>query len=201
MSNIQATSDNSQSRYIGTSPERKRGDKPAAAGKRLPGAGEHLIFWFIAVIGLGLDLFTKSAAFRYVGLHGDITVVKGFLSLVAVTNDGAAFNLFAGKELFLILISFIALLIILGVFFFGGSRSILVNVSMGLLAAGICGNLYDRFFNDGLVRDFIDVVIWPQKHWPAFNVADSMLCIGVGLILVSSFFTEKPCQKHGPRQK
>jgi len=156
-----------------------------------------LIFWIIAAGGLLLDLYTKKTVFEHVGENGPITVIKGFLTLVAVVNDGAAFNLFAGRMIFLILISFGALVLIIGIFLFGGSKSILVNISMGLLAGGICGNLYDRLFNDGLVRDFIDVVIWPGKHWPAFNVADSMLCIGVGLMLIASLIKEQPCQKHG----
>jgi signal peptidase II len=66
----------------------------------------------------------------------------------------------------------------------------LVHVALGLFAAGVCGNLYDRIFNDGLVRDFIDVY-YRQHHWPAFNVADSMLCIAVGLGIISCFWAPK----------
>ena len=57
-----------------------------------------------------------------------------------------------------------------------------------MFAAGITGNLYDRFFNDGMVRDFIDINLQINDyHWPTFNVADSLLCIGVGLYVISSF--------------
>jgi len=49
--------------------------------------------------------------------------------------------------------------------------------------------LYDRIFNDGRVRDFIDIVYWPGKHWPAFNVADSLLVIAVGLIIASNLLS------------
>jgi len=55
-------------------------------------------------------------------------------------------------------------------------------------------------FNEGLVRDFIDVYIG-NKHWPTFNVADSLLCIGVGLLIVSTFLTEKSSQKHAQQHK
>ena len=51
------------------------------------------------------------------------------------------------------------------------------------------------------VRDFIDVVYWPGRHWPAFNVADTMLCIAVGLLIVSSFFTGQSCQKRAQQHK
>lgn len=169
--------------------------------KKLPGLKEHLVFWLVATGGLLLDLYTKKAAFEYIGKHGPITVIDGFFKIVSVVNDGAAFNLFAGRMFFLTLISCAALVLIIAIFLFGGSKSILTNISMALLAGGICGNLYDRLFNDGLVRDFIDIVIWPGRHWPAFNVADSMLCIGVGLMLISSFIKERPCQKHGQQHK
>jgi signal peptidase II len=63
------------------------------------------------------------------------------------------------------------------------------------MTSGIIGNLYDRAFNGGRVRDFIDVLI-PiiNRPWPTFNVADSMLCIGVGLMFIAFLRTPKePC--------
>ena len=76
-----------------------------------------------------------------------------------------------------------------------------MHAALGLFAAGICGNLYDRIFNNGLVRDFIDVVYWSGRHWPAFNFADSMLCIGVGVVIISGLFTEKSARKHAQQRK
>lgn len=59
--------------------------------------------------------------------------------------------------------------------------------SLGCITAGIIGNLYDRAFNGGCVRDFIDVLIPViDYHWPTFNVADSLLCIGVGLMILGN---------------
>jgi signal peptidase II len=80
--------------------------------------------------------------------------------------------------------------VIFAFFLFSGTKQRLVHVALGLFAAGVCGNLYDRIFNDGLVRDFIDVY-YRQYHWPAFNVADSMLCIAVGLGVISCFQVPK----------
>jgi signal peptidase II len=119
---------------------------------------------------------------------------------VTALNNGAAFGIVQGQSFLLTLISFFALLIVIAVFLFGSIKNRFYQVTMGLLAAGISGNLYDRIFNDGRVRDFIDVVYWPGKHWPAFNVADSLLCIAVGLILLVGL-TQKPCQKHAQQQK
>jgi len=168
---------------------------------KLPSLKTHIMFWVIAVSGLFLDLATKKEVFDYINENGPVTLIKGFLSFIMVTNEGAAFGLFAGKAVFLISISFVALFVISVFFLFGGTKSVLVNISLGLLAGSICGNLYDRLFNDGMVRDFIDVVIAPGRHWPTFNIADSMLCIGVVLMLIATCITDRPCQKHAQQQK
>ncbi len=76
----------------------------------------------------------------------------------------------------------------------------MIHIALGLFTGGILGNLYDRIFNDGMVRDFIDVYIG-NKHWPTFNVADGLLCIGVGLLIISTFVTEKSSQKHAQQHK
>ena len=95
----------------------------------------------------------------------------------------------------------LALLVLLGLFFFACPKEKILQVAMALATAGVCGNLYDRLFNNGLVRDFIDVVYWPGRHWPTFNVADSLLCIAVALMAVSIFVTGRPCQKYDRPQK
>ncbi|MHC4118511.1 MAG: signal peptidase II [Planctomycetota bacterium] len=161
----------------------------------LPSRRAHLMFWPLTFGGVVLDLWTKKAVFDRLGEHEIYTVIDGFLQLVRAENDGAAFGLFAGKAYFLTAISCIAMVVILGIFFFGGNRQKLVNIALGLFAAGVCGNLYDRAFNDGLVRDFIDVY-YRSYHWHTFNIADALLCIGVGLLMISTFFIEQPAQKH-----
>ncbi len=168
----------------------------------LPDMVCHLLFWPIFVVGLSLDLWTKKAVFQWLPHHrGEVPIIDGFLTLVLAVNNGAAFGIAAGHRTFLIAASCIALVIIFVIFFFSGTKNKIVFVAMGFFTAGVCGNLYDRIFNDGLVRDFIDVVYWPGKHWPAFNVADSMLCIGAGLRIISSVISEKSCQKHAPQHR
>lgn len=162
----------------------------------------HLIFWPIFIGGLVIDLWTKSAVFDWLKSSGreSYTVIEGFLWLLSTENPGAAFGIASGRRWMLVAVSIGALIAIAGFLFSRIERKI-VHVALGLLAAGVCGNLYDRLFNEGKVRDFIDVVYWPGKHWPAFNVADSMLCIAVGLLLLSSFFTRQSSQIHAPPQK
>jgi len=166
----------------------------------LPDAKSHLIFWSLMTGGLALDLGTKKAVFDWLKPHEAYPIIDGFLRLIIAVNNGAAFNLFAGKPYFLAAVSIIALMGIFVVFLSSGSLHKLVHIALGLFAAGVCGNLYDRLFNNGSVRDFIDVYRG-DYHWPTFNVADSLLCIGVGLLIISSFFTEKPAQKHDQQQK
>lgn len=169
----------------------------------LPGLKAQLVFWTLAVGGLVLDLWTKKAVFTWLESKPgkSVAIVDGSLKLVVALNEGAAFGIAAGQYHLLVAISVIAVIVILGIFLCSGGQRRLIHVSLALFAAGVCGNLWDRIFNDGQVRDFIDVVYWPGRHWPAFNIADAMLCIGVGLLILSMFSTERFCRKHAQQQK
>lgn len=162
-------------------------------GIAFPPLKAHLIFWILAVSGTALDVWSKKAVFDWLEHQPNnrVSLINGFLEFIMALNNGAAFGLFAGKPYLLAAVSIIALLIIISIFLFSGTEIKLVHAALGLFAAGVCGNLYDRLFNEGMVRDFIDVVYWPGKHWPAFNAADSLLCIGIGLMLIASFFIDK----------
>jgi signal peptidase II len=163
----------------------------------------HLLFWPIFIGGVILDLWSKSAVFNLLESRGqnDLVIIDGFFNFHLALNPGAAFGIAQGMRWFLITVSIAAVIAVIILFLFSGKMSSLLHITLGLFAAGICGNLYDRLFNDGLVRDFIDVIYWPGKHWPAFNIADSMLCIAVGLLILSSIFSPKPCQKPAQQQK
>jgi len=153
----------------------------------------HLTFWLTLSGGLGLDLLTKKAVFSWLANrpYNTFVIIDGFFQLVAVENTGAAFGIAAGRTLLLTIFSLFALIVVLGIFLFNKNDKILFHIALGLFAAGVCGNLYDRLFNEGCVRDFIDIVYWPGKHWPAFNLADSMLCIAVALLVITTLTTRK----------
>jgi len=171
--------------------------------KHLPGLWAHFIFWSCAAVGLAADLLTKKTVFDFLTHQPDFRfpVIKGFITLVMATNKGAAFGLLEGARVILTAISFIALFVVLCVFLFAGSKNKLLFAVLGLLAAGISGNLFDRLFNSGRVRDFIEVVYWPGlKPWPAFNVADSLLCIAVAVVLIMTLI-QRPCEKRAPKHK
>jgi signal peptidase II len=156
-----------------------------------PDAAAHLLFWPVSIVGFIIDLWTKSLIFKWLAIGQSYPVIEGFLQLTAVQNPGAAFGLANGQRFLLITVSVIATVTVLGIFYFGGIKKRLAQIALGLFVAGVCGNLYDRLFNDGLVRDFIDITYWPGKHWPAFNLADSMLCIAVGLLIITSLESSK----------
>lgn len=168
---------------------------------RIPPARTIIVFFTVTVAAFALDLLTKWAVFKWLKDKSFVPVIEGYLRLVTVHNDGAAFGIFAGHLNWLIGVSFFALIVILGIFLFGGSKTKLMNIALTFFTAGICGNLYDRIFNDGLVRDFIDIGINNDLRWPAFNIADSLLCIGVTMMLLDIFITEMPCRKRAQRQK
>jgi signal peptidase II len=163
----------------------------------------HLLFWPIFVSGVVLDLWSKSAVFKWLesSEQNNFPIVSGFLHFVRTENPGAAFGIAEGQRMLLVTVSIAAIIAVIVLFLLSNRANSLVHIILGLFAAGVCGNLYDRLFNDGLVRDFIDVTYWPGKHWPAFNVADSLLCIAVGLLILSSIFSPKPCQKPAQQQK
>ena len=187
-----------ESRYLGLSGQAHGQDGRAT----LPDSKAHLIFWSLALGGLLLDLWSKKVAFEWIGQQPSqsVSIINGFLRFIIALNDGAAFSTFAGKPYILMTISIVALMVVIGVFLFSGTQYRLIHIALGLFTGGILGNLYDRIFNDGMVRDFIDVYIG-NKHWPTFNVADSLLCIGVGLLIISTFLTEKSSQKHAQQHK
>ena len=172
---------------------------------RMPSLAAHLLFWPLMAVGLILDLWSKRAVFDWLRqsqrAEDGISIIDGFLRLVVAENAGAAFGIVPGQRYLLVAVSIIALIVLFVVFLLSGTEQKLVHVALGLFAAGVCGNLYDRIFNNGLVRDFIDIVYWPGRHWPAFNIADSMLCIAVGLIIISGFFTGKSSRKRARQHK
>ncbi|MCJ7674501.1 MAG: signal peptidase II [Sedimentisphaerales bacterium] len=158
----------------------------------LPDLTAQVTFWPLMAAGLVLDLWSKSIVFRWLTQRpgNSVSIIDGFLRLVLALNDGGAFGIFSGRPYLLAAVSVVALIVIAGVFFLSAGQHRLVHVALALFAAGVCGNLWDRVFNHGHVRDFIDVY-YRDYHWPAFNVADTMLCIGVGLLIISSLRVTK----------
>jgi signal peptidase II len=169
----------------------------------LPDRKAHVTFWSILVLGFAADLWTKHAVFTWLAHEPgqSAEIIPGFLTFRLALNAGAAFGIAYGQSSFLVGVSAIALTVIFGVFFLGHAHQRIVQTALGLFAAGVSGNLWDRLFNGGHVRDFIDVVYWPGRHWHTFNIADALLCVAVGLLIVATLFTDSSCQRHAPPRK
>jgi signal peptidase II len=146
---------------------------------------------FIFLLSLplyALDQITKWFVLRHVHQDELHVVVPDFFSLVHVTNTGAAFGSFRNNNLFFIILSCAAMGFVLALLLRRRSPDALRDFSLGLLLAGIMGNLTDRFLH-GHVIDFLlfDLHIPFAHPWPAFNVADSCICIAVVCFIIHSF--------------
>ena len=152
----------------------------------------------VLLLGLAvvlLDQLTKQwirSAFVYAESH---PVIDGFFNLTYVRNDGAAWNILSGHGLVLILIS-VAVLVLLVIY----RRSFLQEqfshkILLGLMVGGIVGNLIDRI-RFGWVTDFLDFQ-FGTYHYPSFNIADSAICIAVGLYIITNLLDEKKKQGAG----
>jgi signal peptidase II len=168
----------------------------------LPDGVGHLVFWSIAIVGIVADLWTKAAVFSSLQVGEILPIIQGVLTFRPVLNDGAAFGIASGRQPLLVGVSLVATVAIIGIFLVGGMRRRIAQAALGLFVAGVVGNLWDRMFNEGCVRDFIDVVYWPGRHWNTFNLADAFLCAAVGLLAITSLFTPStPSQTPAPTQK
>lgn len=141
----------------------------------------------LAAAVLAGDQVTKAWALARLDAAHPVVVIPEFLHLVLVMNPGVAFGIFAGVPArwrwIVTAFSLLALVLLASLAFRmlprGGRAS---RLAVGLIFGGAVGNLVDRW-RFGAVVDFIDV-FWRSYHWPAFNVADSAITVGVTLLAV-----------------
>lgn len=115
------------------------------------------------------------------------TVIPGLLDIHTVMNEGAAFSLGRGLSWLFIMFTIIVAPVILWTVWTYGRGSRVLTVALGLVLGGAFGNnLVDRLVYGGRVRDFIDLHAG-NYHWPIFNIADTAICVGCGLIILYSF--------------
>ncbi len=143
-----------------------------------------------------VDQITKFLAVRLIHETESIPVIPGFFNLVHVRNTGAAWGMFKDNNL---LLAVVCALTILGLYLFRHSFQLHRTVSciaLGLILGGIVGNFIDRVRVHSVI-DFLDFYLGRQ-HWPAFNVADSAICIGVVLYIFVSWRSDKRTQGSQP---
>lgn len=172
--------------------------KPAGAVAATPPTRElrlsfrYRLLLAIALPVLVLDQLSKIFIDRHFFLHESVTVVANFFHITYVRNQGAAFGILADHALRVPFFTTVALLAAGGILWYLRrlrEEQRLLQGSLALIFAGALGNLIDRI-RLGEVIDFIDVH-WYQYHWPAFNVADSAITIGVGLMLLDLWREER----------
>lgn len=152
------------------------------------------VYFIVAIVIIALDLITKNIAQLYLS-DKSVSVIPGFFDLVLVWNTGAAFGILGQapemiRKLILVGSSTVAALVttfyVLKKY---SNLSWIEIISLSLIAGGAVGNLYDRLFI-GAVRDFLDFYI-SNHHWPAFNVADASITLGIGIFIFIEIYYKK----------
>ena len=151
----------------------------------------------MALAVVSLDQITKAIVLQFLGYADEKIVVPGFFKFVHWGNTGAAWSLFRGNNEVLAIVALIALLILFLSRHHLDSRTLPGQISFGLIIGGIIGNLVDRI----RVHHVIDFIYFYLQQrgggeigFPAFNVADSAICTGVGLIFLITWRSE-----HAPK--
>ena len=153
---------------------------------------KYRVLVIVSLITIVLDQATKLYIARTLPLHTMITVIENFFTITYLRNKGAAFGILADSSWrlpFFILVSLIAVVVIFVVIAKLRDDQQLAAVSLSLIFAGALGNLIDRV-RLGEVIDFI-YVHWFEHYWPAFNVADSAICVGVFLLALDMIREER----------
>jgi signal peptidase II len=166
-------------------------------------------YWVLIVVCLlvlFLDQWTKLIVQRSLSLYQRIEVIHGFFNLVHVRNTGGAFGIFGGEgggvgSLFFVVVSVVAIGSILILLTRLKEDEMIISLSLSFILSGAVGNLIDRLWH-GEVVDFLDFYI-SSYHWPAFNIADSAICVGIGLMILVLFVKDrkKNIKSQGPNPK
>lgn len=152
----------------------------------------YTLLTIISVVGIIIDQLTKIYIDRSMQLFDSIPVIENFFHITYVRNKGAAFSFLSNASWrlpFFITVSIIAALVILIAFRKLRDDQRLAQVSLAMIFSGAVGNLIDRV-RLGEVIDFLDAH-WYRHHWPAFNVADSLICVGVFLLAIDMILEDK----------
>ena len=145
-----------------------------------------LITTLICSIFLLIDLITKQITTNVYR-----SIIDGVISIYYTQNTGAAWSIFSNSTLFLIIITSFFIIFALFFNYFFNKKNILYSISFGLILSGATSNLIDRVFL-GYVRDFIKLDF---INFPIFIVADSVICIGVFLMIIFFLFSKNKEEK------
>jgi len=155
----------------------------------------------LAALVFALDQTSKLLVLRFLGPTQERVVVDGFFKFVHWGNTGAAWSLFRGNNGLLAGVALLALLVLFLSRHHFDSRTLLSQIAFGLISGGIVGNLIDRL-RVGHVVDFIYFYVEQRGGneigFPAFNVADSAICTGVGLVFLITWLGDRKAKPAAP---
>ena len=151
---------------------------------------KYLSLLIVSGVLIVIDQYTKLMVSLHIPLNYSVEVIEGIFNLTHIRNSGVAFGLFASqqseyKALMFITISTIAITAILMIFHQTPKEKKMVQIGLILIFSGAIGNLIDRSLH-GEVIDFVDLFI-NGHHFPAFNIADSCITMGVALMVIDLF--------------
>jgi signal peptidase II len=154
-------------------------------------------YWVLFIFLFGvllLDQLTKSMIVQKLFLYEKVEVIRGFFNIIHVRNTGGAFGIFGGEKgglgsVLFVVVSLLAIGAIVYLFVKAREDEKVLAFSFTLILSGALGNLIDRI-RYGEVIDFIDFHV-STYHWPAFNIADSAICIGIGLMALELLAKDK----------
>jgi signal peptidase II len=159
-----------------------------------------LPYMIAALFVIALDQATKAVVAARLAHEGAVSVIPGLFDLTFVKNPGGVFGMFKNLDSSLRAPLFTVVPVIaIGLIVLFAARLPVshrfAQTALSLILGGAVGNLIDRF-SLGYVIDFFDVY-WRGHHWPAFNVADSAICIGVGMLMLETFLAPDRAAKRG----
>jgi len=167
-------------------------------------------YWVLLIVCFGillLDQWTKYVIVQKLALYQRVEVIQGFFNLIHVRNTGGAFGIFGGEKgglgsVLFVVVSLIVIGAIVFLFIKLKENEKTLTLSFSLVLSGAFGNLIDRL-RYGEVIDFLEFYLsflpWPLFNpWPAFNVADSVICIGIGLLALELLKRDKKKLKSYP---
>lgn len=154
--------------------------------------GRWTLFSLIVMLGLVADQLSKLYIHGSMRLYQSIPVLDGLFNITYLRNKGAAFSFLANASWripFFITVTLVAAVVILVALSKLREDQRLTQAALAMVFSGAIGNLIDRV-RLGEVIDFLDVY-WRSYHWPAFNVADSLICVGVVLVALDMLREER----------
>ncbi len=159
---------------------------------------------FIALAVVLLDQLTKKIVLQTLGDGQEKVIIEGFFRFVNWGNTGAAWSMFRGRNALLALVAVVALVVLFLNRRHFDAHTLLGQIALGLIFGGIIGNLVDRVTVKHVI-DFLYFYLQPRGGqeigFPAFNVADSSICSGVGLIFIVAWRSERGARETGPEAK